>query len=237
MARLARSLCIDPHWRGRAECRHCAVRAAMPFSALELEELDAVLGPIDNFIVPARTTIGDLADTGSHLFTIRRGLVKLEATTAAGQTRIVRLLRSGDVIGLDALAGGAAPHVAWTITEADLCRIPLALMRDLDAQRPRLHAALLQRWQSALRQADAFMLEILHGPAPARMARLLRLLVTLADGAPPAKLSRLEIAAACDIAPETASRVASDWIARGWLRERDHSFEIDAAALDRVLED
>jgi CRP-like cAMP-binding protein len=235
VARQARSLCIDPHWRGRADCRHCAVRSAMPFAALELDELDAILGPIDNFVAPPRTAIGDLIDTGSHVVTIRRGLVKVETTTAGGQTRILRLLRSGDVVGLEAMAGVVVPHVAQTITEADLCRIPIRLMRDLDAQRPRVHAALLQRWESALRQADEFMLGILHGPAPARMARLFRLLVTLADGAPPPKLSRLEIAAACDIAPETASRVASDWIAHGWLRERDDSFELDAAALDRAL--
>jgi CRP-like cAMP-binding protein len=235
MAAKAQALCIDRHWQGRSRCRVCAVRSAMPFAGLDVAELDAVLQPIDHFAAPAGTRLLDAGASSATVFTIRRGFVKLHDVTPEGRPRIVRLLRPGDVVGLEALAGGAHAHAADAITEIDACRIPTALLHELEARQPALHEALLQRWAAALRQADAFIIELSSGPATSRIARLLDLLVELADGQPPPRLSRQDIAAACDLTPETASRIASEWIAQGWLVEELHSFHVDREALGRFL--
>jgi CRP-like cAMP-binding protein len=235
MVAKAQALCIDLHWRGRAHCQSCAVRSIMPFAGLEVAELDALLLPIDHFVAPAGTRLLDARSSPAMLFTIRRGFVKLHEVTPEGRPRIVRLLRPGDVVGLEALAGGPHAHAAEAITEIEVCRIPTALLCELEARKPALHDALVARWAAAIRQADAFIVALSSGPAPTRMARLLELLVELADGQPPPRLSRQDIAAACDLTPETASRIASDWIVQGWLVEDERSFRIDREALGRFL--
>lgn len=207
----------------------------MPFAALDEAQLEVLLQPIDHFIAPGGTRLVAEGASAASLYTIRRGFVKLQGVTPEGRARIVRLLRPGDVIGLETLAGHGHLHTAVAITEVDVCRIPTSLLHDLELRNPALHELLLTRWEAALRQADEFILGLLGGSAPARMAHLLRLLVDLAHGEPPPRLSRQEIAAACDLTPETASRIASDWIAHGWLVESADSFRIDRDALDRLI--
>jgi CRP-like cAMP-binding protein len=231
----AKALCVDPHWQGRAHCRTCAVRSAMPFAPLEAADLDALLQPIDRFVVPAGTRLVDAGASAAAVFTIRAGFVKLHGVTPDGRPRIVRLLRAGDVVGLEALTGHPHAHAAVAITAVDACRIPTAVLRDVEARRPALHDALVARWDAALHQADAFIIDLLAGPAPARVARLLDMLVALADGGPPPRLSRQDIAAVCDLTPETASRIASEWIEQGWLVEAGDTFRIDRDALGRFL--
>lgn len=231
----AQALCVDRHWLGRSHCEACAVRSTMPFAGLDIAELDAMLQPIDHFVAPAGTRLLDAGASSASLFTIRRGFVKLHDVTSEGRARIVRLLRPGDVVGLETLAGGVHAHAADALTEVDACRMPTALLHELEAREPALHEALLQRWAAALRQADTFTVGLSSGPAPSRIARLLDLLVELAADLPPPRLSRQDIAAACDLTPETASRIASEWIAQGWLVEDLHSFHIDREALGRFL--
>jgi CRP-like cAMP-binding protein len=235
MSPKVQALCFAPHWRGRSHCQSCAVRSVMPFGTLDAADLDAVLLPIDHFVVPAGTRLLEAGSSAATLFTIRRGFVKLHGVTPEGRPRIVHLLRRGDVVGLEALAGRAHAHAAEAITEVEVCRIPTAVLHDLEARRPALHEALLSRWDAALRQSEAFILDLLGGPAPARVARLLDMLVELAAGEPPPRLSRQDIAAASDLTPETASRIASEWIAQGWLVEDERSFRIDREALGRFL--
>ena len=235
MAPKAQSLCIDPHWQGRAHCRTCAMRAVMPFGSLEVADLDGLLQPVDNFKAPAGTRIVDRGASAASVFTIRRGYVKIHDVSSEGRTRIVRLLRPGDVLGLEALAGHPHAHAADAVTAVDVCRIPVAVLNDLERRRPALHQAMLARWHDALGQAEAFILGLLAGPAPGRVARLLHLLADLAHGDPPPRLSRQEIAAACDLTPETVSRIASEWIEQGWLVEAGDTFRIDREALGRFL--
>lgn len=225
--------CIDPDWPGRGDCPACAVRAMMPVAPADLAGLGKLLEPITPLRLPAGAALVDAGAPPAAVFAIRTGFVKLHDLTPEGRPRIARLLRRGDVVGLEALAGHTHAHAATALTAVDACRIPTAVLRDLEAQRPAQHAALRERWDAALRQADAFILGLLAGPAPARVARLLELLTDLAGGGPPPRLGRQDIAAACDLTPETASRIASEWIARGWLVESGHTFRIDRALLRR----
>jgi DNA-binding IclR family transcriptional regulator len=75
---------------------------------------------------------------------------------------------------------------------------------------------------------------LLSGEATARVARLLELLIEMSAGNPPLRMSRQDMAAILDISPETASRVCSQLLLRGWLRESAASFDADRGALRRL---
>lgn len=230
----SRAICVDPQWVGRSDCRHCAVRHAMPFAELPVEALDRFLAPVTNLGLEAGALILGPGSPADSIVTIRRGFVKFLDPVADGRIRIVRLLGPGDVVGIEALHGPPYHHHAIALTAVDVCHIPVAVIRDLEARLPVLHACLVERWHHALEQADRFIVSLLDGPAPVRVARLLLLLAELAGDGPAPRLSRIDTAAAVDIAPETASRILGRLADDGLLVEERDQLRIDVERLSRL---
>lgn len=229
-----RTLCTDPHWVGRADCQHCAVRAMMPFAPLHAEDLDQILSPIHEYELPAGTLLCTAGHVADSIVTVRRGFIKLQHATSEGNQRIVRLLRAGDVVGIEALQEGRYRHTAATLGDARVCRIPVGVVRQMEALRPELHASMTARWNASLAQADTVILRLLSGEASARVARFLCFLVDFAGSGPPPRLTRQDTAAILDLSPETVSRVSSAFILRGVLREHGSTFDVDRPALEKL---
>lgn len=189
------------------------------FSGLTEAELDAVLQPIDNLHAPAQATLyqHDLAAT--HLYTVRSGLVKLSVDLPNGAQRIVRILRAGDVAGMEALLGGHYRHHAVVVRDADVCRIPVEVIRQLDQTNPSVHRALLERWQRAVDQADNFIAALSTGSAEARLARLLLGMACDPDIHTAFLLSREDMGALLGVTTETASRAMAEFKRRGLVQE------------------
>ena len=74
-------------------------------------------------------------------------------TTADGRLRIVRVLRPGDVAGLEALVTSQYDSEAIALTDISVCRIPLDVVHKLAANSQRLHLKLMQKWQQTLKDA------------------------------------------------------------------------------------
>jgi len=229
-----RAICVDPRWQGRSDCEHCSVRASMLFAPLDANDLDAMLHPVDNFRLPAGGVLFRAGQTADHVVTVRRGYLTLRAELPDGSFRILRLLRSGDVAGDEALHHSTYRLTAVALGEVDLCRIPVPVIRQMAERRPEIFDGLHQRWEGSLVQAERFMLELLSGEANQRVARLLCFLQDFASAAPP-RLSRQEMAAVLGLTMETTSRVCSAFMQRGWLSEGDGSFSIDRAALEALF--
>lgn len=165
---------------------------------------------------------------------MRSGLLKLSVDLPSGAHRIVRILRPGDVAGIEALLGGQYRHHAIVLREADVCRIPVDVVRQLDQTNPTVHRALLERWQRAVDQADNFIAALSTGSAEVRLARLLLGMACEQDLNTAFVLTREDMGALLGVTTETASppwpsssaaawcakRRAAAWpaISRGWRR-------------------
>ena len=90
-------------------------------------------------------------------------MVKLLRATADGRERIVRVMRPGDVIGLEALATARYDSEAIALVEAQVCRIPLSVLHHLSAKSPRLHKRLMQKCQQALKDAEDWLADLNFG--------------------------------------------------------------------------
>ena len=99
-------------------------------------------------------------------------MVKLLRATADGRERIVRVMRPGDVIGLEALATARYDSEAIALVEAQVCRIPLSVLHHLSAKSPRLHKRLMQKCQQALKDAEDWLADLNFGSARQRVAAL-----------------------------------------------------------------
>ena len=121
-------------WTGVANCRDCAIRRSVLFAGLEEADFDAVHRPIDQITYPPGTEIYAQDDEAGSILTIRTGLVKLTQFLPDGTQRIVRLLRTTDVIGLEALLQDRYEHTATALQTTEVCRIPRSGPRPLGAK-------------------------------------------------------------------------------------------------------
>lgn len=229
--------CTQPEWIGRAKCAACNVRNFVLFAGLTVPELNAILQPIDNLRARAGTRLYEQGSVAASVYTVRSGMIKLEVDLPNGSQRIVRLLRTGDVIGLEALVADRYHHTAVVLQEADVCRIPREVVARLDRLSPQMHQALLQRWQQSVDQADHFITALSTGTAEARMARLLIMLGCAVDDAGFVLPGREDMGALLGITTETASRIIAGFRRRGLVQiEKGRYRGCDQRALGRLAD-
>jgi len=228
------SYCTDATWAGRADCRHCDIRGTMLFSALSEGELSGILQPIDNMKLPAKAVLYREGDAGDGVFTLRRGLLRLVHYAPNGTRRIVRLLKTGSVAGMEILVNSHYHHTAEAVSDTDLCRIPAGVITQLERHNPALHQALMVNWQNSVDEADSVITELSTGSAQARAARFLLQVACDDKLAECHHLSREDIASLLGLTVETVSRMLAEFKRSGWLKENAHRFQVDAVELGRI---
>jgi CRP/FNR family transcriptional regulator, anaerobic regulatory protein len=214
-----KAVCIDPSWAGRSDCVHCAIRSRVLFADLTPDELNEALLVIDDLVYQSGCMIYRHGDEGNALYTIRRGMVKLVRELPEGEQRIVRLLKVGDVAGIEVAIGSPYKHTAFTIGETELCRIPASTIERLDISHPSLARQLMVRWQNSLDDADRALVEFSTGTAEVRVARLLLHLSAMSHDATCVDIGRQDMGSMLSITTETASRVMADFRRRGAVGE------------------
>jgi CRP/FNR family transcriptional regulator, anaerobic regulatory protein len=125
-------------FRGTVDCRACGIRDMVLFADLHEEDFNLIHAPIDDLEYGPGQPLVRVGDTATSLYTLRAGMVKLVRNTLDGRQRIVRVLRSGDVIGLEALMGPVYESDAIALTGVKVCRLPLQVIQRLNRETPRL---------------------------------------------------------------------------------------------------
>jgi CRP-like cAMP-binding protein len=225
-------------WSGQADCRQCTLRESVLFAGLRENDFEKIHQPINQFVLQPGQALYHAGENGDRMFTIRSGLVKLVQYLPDGGQRIVRLVRSTDVTGLESLLGNAYDHDAIAMQPTEVCCLPVGTVRALSDDSPALHVELLKRWQRALSEADAWLTELSTGPARERVARLLLRLVR--DQQPPecTLFGREDLGAMLGITTETASRTIAEFKRQGLLTElHGNHFRVDTAGLRALLAD
>lgn len=219
--RRTNSYCTDPTWEGRADCRHCPIRTDVLFADVPDTALEHLLIPIDNLRYAQKAVIYDANTLQRHVYSLRRGAVKLLQTLENGTSRVVRVLTTGDVFGLEALLDRAYVHTAIALRNLDLCRIPVEVVHRLNSGPYPLHTELHERWQRHLDQADAFITRLSTGTSQTRMARLLLLLEGHTGVSDCFPLSREDMGQILGVSTETASRIIAEFKRQGIVTEQD----------------
>lgn len=223
-------------WDGNADCRNCLIRGSALFGGLTEQDFEQMHEPVEQVGMKPGQVLYKVGDTGHHLFTIRSGLIKLVQYLPDGTQRIVRLVRSTDVLGLEILVGPHYEHEAVVLRASELCRYPKEAVTRLSQSNPVLHKDLMTRWQKALTDADAWLTQLSTGSAKKRMANLLIRL--LEEGTTECYLfSREDIGSILSITIETASRTISEFKRLNLMKEiRPNHFNLDIAGLNKIIE-
>ncbi len=222
-------------WRGTADCRACGIRDMVLFADLKEEDFNLIHAPIDDLEHPPGHALVRMGETATSLYTLRVGVVKLARNTADGRQRIVRVLRAGDVIGLEALMGPTYDSDAISLTNIKVCRLPLQVIQRLNRETPRLHQRLLERWHRSLKEADDWLADLNFGTARQRVAGLILKMRSDQDASVTTLFSREDMGAMLDLKLETVSRALNAFVREGALQPLDSQGRIyrvvDAAQL------
>jgi CRP/FNR family transcriptional regulator, anaerobic regulatory protein len=191
-------------------CAACSVRGVSLFGALDQSGLDYIHAHIASIELQPGKTLFESGALGHALYTLRDGIVRFERVTERGDRRIVRLAGRSTLIGQEALLGHTYAADAIACTPVRACRLPRELIDELGAQQPLLLCGLMQRWQTALDEADEWLTELNSGTARWRMLRLLLKLTEF--GEPDGLLwlpTRQEMSAMLGMTVETSSRLVA----------------------------
>lgn len=222
-------------WQGVANCSQCAIRNSVLFAGLTEDDFKQLHKPIDQFELTTGHVVYHTGDKAEYMYTIRSGLVKLVQYLPDGTQRIVRLLRTADVIGLEAVLEPAYKHDAIALQDTEICRYPASAAQELSQTNPVLHKELMSRWQHALNEADTWVTELSTGSSKQRVARLLLLLVKGNPAGTCSLFSREDMGAMLGITTETASRMIAEFKRRHLLVETaTNQFQCDITHLDTI---
>lgn len=181
------------------------------------------------------------SQSGTHLYVVHSGLVKLTQHPRFGDARIVRLLHGGDVTGFEAVLNLPYHHTAITLTAAAICAIPRSVVTgllDLDRGDHPLRRVMMACWQDHLDTADQWLCGFAMGPAEARVARLICYLVAIEQTERTGEvrlLARDDMASILGLAYESVCREISRLRSVGALRQVGPSrYAYDVALLERL---
>ena len=206
-------------WQGVANCSKCSIRKSVLFSGLTEENFKQIHKPIDQFQLEPGSKIYGAGDVAKYMYTIRSGLVKLVQYLPDGTQRIVRLLKTSDVIGLEAVLDSVYKHDAIAIQDTEICRYPAVAAQEFSISNPKLHHEMMSRWQRALDEADSWVTQLSTGTSKQRVARLLLLLAKGSDDSSCSLIGREDMGAMLGITTETASRTVAGFKREGLLEK------------------
>ena len=176
------------------------------FADLDEQDFSAIHTPIDDLEFKKGSTLYDRSSRSQGIYTLRTGMVKLVRVTADGRQRIVRILRPGDVVGLEVLTSPCYDSDAVALTEVSVCRIPVDVIFKLGANNQRLHLKLMQKWQQTVKDADDWLADLNFGTARQRVSNLMLKMRSPDDPEMTTIFSRDDMGAMLDLKMETVSR-------------------------------
>ncbi len=221
-------------WTGISSCESCVIRHMALFADLEHEDFELIHKPILEINKFSGETLYNQGEEGQYLYTIRSGVVKLTQYLPDGGQRIVRLLRQGDIVGLETLVSPVYEHFATVLRDAELCQIPRDVVERLNKETPRLHSQLLSRWHVAVQRADEWLTELSTGSSKSRVARLV---IGLSDKNDQTchLFSREDLGAILGVTTETTSRIIAEFKRDGALKDKGKNhFWADLERLETI---
>lgn len=193
-------------------------------------------GPGQTVHFPAGAVMARQGHSGTNVYSLCEGLVKLEQGLPDGQMRTVRVLKPGDLLGLELLSGQPNRYTATTLGQARACRTPVHRVWETAQHDSQLRQSLTAQWQQSLDEADFVIAHLSTGPARQRVARLLMHLTRRQARQLSQVMPREDMASLLGLTPETVSRTCAAFKREGLLHERAGILSVDQASLSAISE-
>jgi CRP-like cAMP-binding protein len=227
-------------WRDNVDCLACDGRENSFFAGLPPDALATLHVEVDNTGIPPGKILYRPGGKAEHLWVLRTGVVKLIASSWEGEARIVRILKPGDVAGIEGLLAGSYVHTAMTVGIVHACRMPIRAIRRICLEHAGFQWSLMQKWQAALRETEQWLVDMTSTGATARV-RMARLLLRLRDGESNRihDFSREDLGLMLGVTVETASRIIAAFLRERLLVKREvgqRFYDADVVRLEMIAQ-
>jgi len=184
-------------------------------------------------LMPGDRALQRAGDRLQALHSVRGGCVKTFTIDAAGQERIRGFYFPGDIIGLDALAGGVSLSTAVAVVPSQVCVAPLDDLQALMVQMPVIAQRLMQQTSRELAMALALAGEYSAEQRLAAFLLHLRGRIGLGiNGTLRLPMAQRDIGNYLRLANETVCRTLKRFEQKGWIVQGDRGLRlVDDAAL------
>lgn len=115
---------IENAWQGAKDCQNCSIRTSALFADLNQEDFANIHAPIDDLHFSIGGYVYRQSSKADYIFTLRKGFIKLLLLNADGTERIVRIIKQGDLFGMESLTEALYHHSAIALEPIEVCRIP-----------------------------------------------------------------------------------------------------------------
>lgn len=168
----------------------------------------------------------------ASIFAVRAGFLKSSVQGVRGETRVVRFLLPGDVVGLDGYAEGLHAADATALSDCELCEVAAYRAVILSDFNPRIGSHLRRLLAQELAGSNRHVAALASLGVHERIGRFLvdlgRRWLERGYSATSFLLpmSRRDIANHLALTPETLSRALGSFEARGWIRLKGREVEL-----------
>lgn len=228
------TIAIDQGCNNLEKCLHCGIRELVLFADLQVDDFDFLNLPIESIELQAGDVLYKEKQRARHVYTVRSGLLKQVRYLADGSYRIVRLLRQGDLAGIEALDNSSYMHHTIVLQNTTICQIPVENIESLNQNTSHIYKQLTARWQKIQYDADIWLTELTVGHSKKRMANLLIYLASQNSDVSFYLPSREDMGALLAITTETASRIIAEFKRQGLLKTNGNDATIDFLKLKQL---
>lgn len=198
------------------DCENCSTRAQNPLCSVD-SALELVKCVRSTSQYKSGQVIFYQGNAPLGLFTVQKGLVKLEALSPQGEAHTLRLMGPGCVLGYRALFGHETYHAsAIAVEDTELCFVPKTSIMGLFGSEPQVAVNIVKQLSKDLRLAEEKWVIQVDREAPSRVAEAL---LFLTDHFAEQSWTRREIAEWAGTTPETVMRSLSQFEKSGWIRQ------------------
>lgn len=205
-----------------SKCEQCIVKQFSSLKALNKEELLKMAECKTSYTIKKGDSIFEEGDTLKGIFCIKDGVCKLSKLSSNGKDQIVKLVKSGELLGQRSMISDETANLsAVALEDMEVCFIPKAEILGFFNHNNEFSMNVMKTICGDLKEADDHMVSMAQKNVKERLAETLVYLQDTfgknEDGSLRIQLSRDELAGIIGTATESCIRLLSDFNKLGFI--------------------
>lgn len=205
-----------------SKCEQCIVRELSSLKALNKNELIQLADCKTSYTIKKGEPIFEEGETINGIFCIKDGVCKLSKLSANGKDQIVKLVKSGELLGQRSMISEEPANLsAVALNDMDVCFIPKKEVMAFFNTNNQFSMEVMKSICGDLKDADDLMVSMAQKTVKERLAETLLFLENNfgknEDGTLCTQLTREELAGMIGTATESCIRLLSEFKKNGWI--------------------
>lgn len=199
-----------------SKCEHCIVREFSSLKALNKDELLKIASCKTSYTIKKGEPIFEEGESVNGIYCIKDGVCKLSKLSANGKDQIVKLVKSGELLGQRSMISDEPANLsAVALEDMEVCFIPRSEVLQFFNNNNQFSMNIMKSICGDLKESDDHMVSMAQKTVKERLAETLLYLEDTfgknEDGSLHIQLSREELAGMIGTATESCIRLLSEF--------------------------